>query len=69
MMILDYAKNGSYRKYLDTSYNKLSWKKKFNDLYDIASGLNFIHKNELIHRDLHIGNILKFSVHTSITDM
>ncbi len=52
-MILDYEKNGNY-------HNKLSWKKKFNDLFDIASGLNFIHKNELI-RDLQIGNILMSS--------
>jgi serine/threonine protein kinase len=27
-------------------------------LNDIASGINHIHLNELIHRDLHLGNIL-----------
>src|SRR6266498_2203327 len=69
MMVFDYAKNGSLRNYLDTNYDKLSWKKKFGDLLSIARGLDRIHEKELIHRDLHIGNILSFSYYTSITDM
>ncbi|RIA94150.1 kinase-like domain-containing protein [Glomus cerebriforme] len=71
MMILDYAVNGSLRNYFDTNV-KLSWKDKFNILYHIANGLNNIHVNELIHRDLHIGNILhagKIIKNACITDM
>src|SRR6266498_2077695 len=56
MMVLDYAENGSLRNYLDKNYNKLSWKDKINCLFDIALGLEHLHGNELIHRDLHIGN-------------
>ena len=59
-MVLDYAENGSLRNYLDKEYDKLSWKTKFSSLWFIAVGLNKIHKKELIHRDLHIGNILSF---------
>jgi serine/threonine protein kinase len=58
MMVLDYAENGSLRNYLDKINIKLSWKNKINDLWCIAFGLKHIHNNELIHRDLHIGNIL-----------
>jgi serine/threonine protein kinase len=58
MMVLNYAKNGSLRNYLDVNYNKLSWMDKISDLYDIAKGLESIHNNNLIHRDLHVGNIL-----------
>src|SRR5581483_9676403 len=58
MMILDYANDGSLRNYLDKSYNKLSWRGKIFCLYKIASGLKNIHDNEIIHRDLHVGNIL-----------
>ncbi|GBC10887.2 kinase-like domain-containing protein [Rhizophagus irregularis DAOM 181602=DAOM 197198] len=58
IMILDYAENGSLRKYLDMNYNIINWKNKIDYLYDIAFGLNHIHFHKLIHRDLHVGNIL-----------
>ena len=72
IMVLDYAEHGSLRNYLDKNYNELSWKTKFCDLWNITHGLYKIHDKELIHRDLHIGNILKFSdilINTRITDM
>ena len=69
IMVLDYAENGSLRNYLDTNYDKLSWEAKFYGLWNIAYGLKNIHEKELIHRDLHIGNILSFSHNTRITDM
>ena len=68
-MILEYAENGSLRNYLDTNYtNELSWKDKLYYLLDIVRGLQYIHNNELIHRDLHIGNILHNGV-IYVTDM
>ena len=69
IMVLEYAEHGSLRNYLDKEYDKLSWKTKIHDLYRIAYGLKDIHEKELIHRDLHIGNILKFTYDTNITDM
>jgi serine/threonine protein kinase len=69
IMVLDYAENGSLRKYLDINYNELSWSKKLNCLHSIAHGLRVIHEKELIHRDLHIGNILRLKNLTCITDM
>ena len=49
IMVLDYAENGSLRNYLDTNYDKLSWKDKFDNLWYIAFGLSEIHEKELIH--------------------
>jgi serine/threonine protein kinase len=69
IMVLDYAENGSLRNYLDTNYNELSWCNKINYLHSIAHGLRDIHEKELIHRDLHIGNILRLKNLTCITDM
>src|SRR4051812_43833831 len=69
MMVLEYAENGSLRNYLDKSYDGFTWKTKLHDLWYIAHGLYKIHTNELIHRDLHIGNVLKFSYYSRITDM
>ena len=70
IMVLDYAEHGSLRNYLDKEYDTLSWRTKFYYLWYIARGLNHIHEKELIHRDLHIGNILSFSASVvNITDM
>ncbi|RGB31838.1 kinase-like domain-containing protein [Rhizophagus diaphanus] len=64
-MVMNFAENGSLRKFLDESYRKLNWYDKINCLWIIAYGLNLFHKNELIHRDFHIGNIL-YKSHTRI---
>ncbi|RGB42350.1 kinase-like domain-containing protein, partial [Rhizophagus diaphanus] len=69
VMVLEYADDGSLRKYLDKNYNKLNWENKIICLEDIINGLEFIHESNLIHRDLHIGNILKLKSKTAITDM
>ena len=68
IMVLDYAENGSLRNYLDKEYDKLSWDNKFYYLWRIALGLSNIHEKELIHRDLHIGNILSFP-YACVTDI
>src|SRR6266496_500800 len=70
IMVLNYAEDGSLRNYGDTNFDKLNWDTKFLDLWGITAGLFRIHQKELIHRDLHIGNILKSSKwNISITDM
>ena len=68
MMVLKYAENGSLRNYLDKSYNKLTLEAKFRGLFFIALGLNKIHEKELIHRDLHTGNILRLTGNACITN-
>ncbi|EXX67155.1 Ypk2p [Rhizophagus irregularis DAOM 197198w] len=60
MMVLSYAENGSLRNDLDRNYYELTWEAKLKYLLHITLGLQSIHENELIHRDLHIGNILSF---------
>ncbi|EXX51419.1 Ypk2p [Rhizophagus irregularis DAOM 197198w] len=69
MMVLEYAEDGNLRNYLDKEHNNLNWNKMFEYLQYIIVGLKCIHEKELIHRDLHIGNILKFKYKSAITDM
>jgi serine/threonine protein kinase len=47
------------------------WKEKFERLFNIAFGLYQIHREDLIHRDFHLGNILfsKENNETYITDL
>ncbi|CAB5299557.1 unnamed protein product [Rhizophagus irregularis] len=57
MAVMDYANKGNLRGNL-TRIIENDWGQKLCMLYDIISGLNAIHKQNLIHRDFHDGNIL-----------
>ncbi|RIB27585.1 kinase-like domain-containing protein [Gigaspora rosea] len=54
---MGYATKGSLRQNLHT-ISKMDWKDKLTLLQSIASDLQIIHSHDLIHRDLHSGNIL-----------
>ncbi|POG60601.1 kinase-like domain-containing protein, partial [Rhizophagus irregularis DAOM 181602=DAOM 197198] len=54
---MDYANKGDLRGNL-TRIIESGWKQKLNMLYSIISGLNTVHKQNLIHCDFHDGNIL-----------
>ncbi|GBB91983.1 hypothetical protein RclHR1_19480002, partial [Rhizophagus clarus] len=69
MMVLEYAEDGSLRNYLDKCHKDLNLNDMIDYLYDIILGLKYIHNKELIHRDLHNGNILKLKYKVAITDM
>ncbi|CAB4380771.1 unnamed protein product [Rhizophagus irregularis] len=60
MVVIDYANKGNLRGNL-VKVTKYNWKQKLNMLYKIISGLYKIHKQDLIHCDLHDGNILNHS--------
>ncbi|KAF0349989.1 kinase-like protein [Gigaspora margarita] len=57
-MILQLANNGDLREYLKTNFSKLKWTDKLQMAREISDGLEFLHKNDIIHRDLHSKNIL-----------
>ncbi|GES90933.1 kinase-like domain-containing protein [Rhizophagus clarus] len=57
MIVMDYANKSDLRGNLEVVV-KSSWKQKLHILYKIISGLNEIHRHNLIHRDFHDGNIL-----------
>jgi serine/threonine protein kinase len=57
MAVMDYANKGNLRKNL-TKIIESDWKQKLLMLNKIISGLRVIHEENLIHCDLHDGNIL-----------
>ncbi|CAI2163985.1 1196_t:CDS:2 [Funneliformis geosporum] len=61
IMVLEYAEDGSLRESLDRSFQGLTWKKKLEMMKTIVDNLETIHNLDLIHRDLHHGNILQLS--------
>ncbi|RGB24949.1 kinase-like domain-containing protein, partial [Rhizophagus diaphanus] len=56
-IVMSYARKGSLRKCL-SSIIKLKWQHKLQLLNNIILGLKIMHESNLIHRDLHDGNIL-----------
>ncbi|RIB27351.1 kinase-like domain-containing protein [Gigaspora rosea] len=55
-LVLEYAELGNLREYLRA--NASSWEKKVNITRQVISGLYYLHKNEILHRDLHSENIV-----------
>ena len=51
-MVLDYADNGSLRKYLSTPAVKLDWSDNCQLGLDIVNGLTYIHRVGILHKDL-----------------
>ncbi len=59
MIVMDYAKEGNLGKSLPNII-KYTWQFKLRLLNSMIYGLYKIHKKELIHCDLHNGNILNY---------
>ncbi|CAJ0766763.1 2047_t:CDS:2, partial [Entrophospora sp. SA101] len=53
---------GNLRNYLRRNMGTLQWKDVVEILSNIAIGLMNIHKNGTFHKNLHCGNILKYSI-------
>ncbi|RIB00729.1 kinase-like domain-containing protein [Gigaspora rosea] len=64
ILVMEYAKLGSLRSNI-YSISQMVWKDKLHLLKSIAFDLQIIHSNNLIHCDLHSGNILLDSFHSA----
>ncbi|CAG8541135.1 10599_t:CDS:2 [Dentiscutata erythropus] len=58
MIVMILADDGDLSAYLDEHFSTLTYIKKLKILYDIATGLTQIHDSDLVHRDLHSGNVM-----------
>src|SRR5688572_4930839 len=58
MIVMQYANDGDLLSYLNQNINKLTWKIKLQLLKDIAYTLYIMHGCELVHCDLHSGNVI-----------
>jgi len=57
-MVLEYANKGNLNEWTKDNYRNFDWNDKLKVLDNIIDGLNEIHQNQIIHRDLHTGNIM-----------
>ncbi|RIA93844.1 kinase-like domain-containing protein [Glomus cerebriforme] len=68
LMVLEYAPNGTLRNFIQENPGLLDWKYKSIILEGIALGLRTIHSANLIHGNLHTGNILQEHSRSYICD-
>src|SRR5215217_5510274 len=69
IFVMSYMENGSLQNYLTKDFKNLKWENKIEILYYIINGLKDIHEKEIIHHDLHSGNILQYSNVAFIADL
>src|SRR6266540_2243676 len=58
MMVFQLANDGNLEEYLRQNANTLMWRKRIRFSIEITKGLAHIHSQDVLHRDLHPGNIL-----------
>ncbi|CAH1758026.1 543_t:CDS:2 [Entrophospora sp. SA101] len=58
LLVLEYADSGTLRSYLQEKVESISWDLKLKFASEIASAVSCLHKNNIIHQDLHSNNFL-----------
>ncbi|RGB28689.1 kinase-like domain-containing protein, partial [Rhizophagus diaphanus] len=58
IIVLNYARGGSLYYQLNKNYDKFDWAFKIYSTYLAIGGLEKIHQKNIVHRDLHVGNLL-----------
>ncbi|RGB27092.1 kinase-like domain-containing protein [Rhizophagus diaphanus] len=56
-LVLEYADSGTLKNYLQHNFDKLKWDDKYQFTLQLASTVACIHECDIIHRDLHAGNV------------
>ncbi|CAG8726801.1 5176_t:CDS:2, partial [Funneliformis mosseae] len=51
-IVMEYANEGDLSLYLSNNFEKLDWNKKIRLALDITNGLHYLHKENILHRDL-----------------
>ncbi|KAF9345118.1 hypothetical protein BGX26_003510 [Mortierella sp. AD094] len=57
-IVMQFAENGCLQDYLENQNISITWLTKYRLAWEISSGLDFIHRENIFHTDLHSRNIL-----------
>lgn len=49
---MPYANGGNLQNYLNNNFKSLSWDDKKKLAFQIAEGLNYLHNENILHKDL-----------------
>jgi serine/threonine protein kinase len=51
-LVLEYADSGTLNDYLNEYFNRIDWNEKFQLALQLTSAVEFLHEEDIIHRDL-----------------
>ncbi|CAB4395964.1 unnamed protein product [Rhizophagus irregularis] len=68
LFVLEYADGGTLKQYLKKNLNNLTWDNKINLAYQLASAVSCLHKEKIVHRDLHSSNVLVHQNNIKLAD-
>ncbi|KAF9158943.1 hypothetical protein BGX21_003579 [Mortierella sp. AD011] len=57
-IVMQFAENGCLQDFLENQNISITWLTKYRLAWEISSGLDFIHRENIFHTDLHSRNIL-----------
>ncbi|CAB4495541.1 unnamed protein product [Rhizophagus irregularis] len=57
-LVIEYAENGTLRKYLKENFDNLTWDDKFNLAFQLVHAVSCLHDDGIVHRDLHSNNVI-----------
>ena len=52
LLVMQYADGGDLQSYLKKLFDTLTWDDKKRLSFQIADGLNYLHRENILHRDL-----------------
>ena len=52
MLVIEYADSGTLRNYLKKNFHTMNWDDKYRLAYQIATAVECLHNEGIIHRDL-----------------
>jgi serine/threonine protein kinase len=52
MLVMEYADNGTLRKYLNENLENLSWNDKYNLAFQLVCAVSCLHGEGVVHCDL-----------------
>ncbi|KAL3814703.1 hypothetical protein ACJIZ3_015971 [Penstemon smallii] len=66
LLVYEYVCNGSLEQHLSSDLLPLNWENRIKIALGAAKGLNFLHQNNIVHRDMRPANILVTHDHESL---
>ncbi|GBB83353.1 hypothetical protein RclHR1_10080006, partial [Rhizophagus clarus] len=58
LLVMEYADSGTLKDYLKKRFKNLNWNDKYRLAYQLSCAISCLHDEEIVHCDLHSGNVL-----------